>query len=100
MKRACGGLAGLNEHRPGSGIFSQRIINLLRTHATAPFDLDFMRNRAMGDNQLTPAFAKFAAVDVNRMMIRVEQINDRRLHRTGTARRQQNYLLTGSKERL
>ena len=49
--------------------------------------------------QLAPALAKLAAVDVDRMLARREQVGHRRFHRAGAAGCEQDHLLARAEQR-
>ena len=99
MNRAGRGLARLHQHRARIGIGAERVFDLLRTRRAAPFDADLMAGHPIGREQLAPALAKLAAVDVDRMLARREQVGHRRLHRAGAAGREQDHLLARAEQR-
>src|SRR6516165_4096490 len=100
MECAGRGFAGLDEYRPCRRVCPERIINLLRKNAAPPFDLDLAGDRAMSGNKLAPTFTELAAVNVNGVIGRIEQIRDDCFHRTRTARGEQDDLLARTKEGL
>ena len=75
MDRAGGCLAGLHQHCTRLGKRFQRILDLLRMRGTAPFDAYFVTLDSERGQQLAPSLAEFAAVDVDRMFSRLQQVD-------------------------
>ena len=92
MHRAGGSLARLHEHRARFGKRLERILDLSRPYGAAPFDAHLVTDHAEGREQLAPSLAELAAVDVNRMLAGLQQIDDRRFHRAGARRCEQDRL--------
>src|SRR5439155_16773546 len=75
MHRAGGSLASLYEHRARLRIRLERIFDLLGARSTAPFDAHLVPDNAERSEQFAPSLAKLAAVDENRMLTRLQQID-------------------------
>jgi len=99
MNRAGRGFARLHQYRTRAGIGTQRFLDLLRPRRAAPFDADLVTGHPIRGEQLAPAFAKLAAVDVDRVLARREQVGHHRLHRAGAAGREQDHFLARAQQR-
>ncbi len=100
MHRAGGSLAGLHEHRARLWIRLERIVDLFGTRRTTPFDAHLVAGDSECVEQLAPSLAELAAVDEDRVLARLQEIDDGRFHRASAGRRKQYHLARSTVERF